>query len=516
MTLQSLFCVECVELFYLDTILADVSRLLSTNVEILKTFQQTPQKVFGTTRCGQLDIIAFRRGAPCIFIDALERTEHKRMRLSNADVVSELIHDNSPQARAIIGPSGVGKSTTILGVLVREYGCYIESGSRYAEHGSRFALKFVRMLTDAAKDDHPNTFAEGCLLKAQLSLLLVLRAFRKQCQNCTPRHWAYLMASASSAKYRNHRDIDLLLKEVLLMLAPLQNNEAWRLVNGLKKALGCRLLFLDEAQIFLRKDFGTTFVGPTGTRGRPIVSAFLEVEDLVLSGTGLQLQLVTESLGSGIQKPTGLPRKLDECSPTELEKQHTRQAAGRSRVLTVPGCEAQDVKDFLRLYGLAVPDDAELINSLCGRGRLVSLVVYNSYEFGTRLTLAQCITKTVIEFAEKLFETTKRRFAENPPFQRADGTSTSYRQLAQDLLCCSQFHGGRIVCEPDEMIDFIDMSLCMLRTRGEGEAPEAFIQETVAILALHKLCESWGMNAPINHIVNHLNANGARVRGSGR
>ena len=477
--------------------------------ETLQVFGGTAEDVFGVYKVNGANILAFSKGRPCMLVDALERGTP--LKWSNESTVQRLLDPDSPEMQAVIGPSGVGKTSTILRALILKFGCYLEAYTGVGSAG------FMHLLDKDFR--HPQlSETEGLrLLQAvHLSLLLVLEAFRKLVPTCTPKQWTYLMLTASSGKFRHHTDVNEMVTTVSGFTRALDSSRLQREVDRLKRKFKCPRLFLDEAQQYLRPEYGD-FKGPTESGKRPILSALLH-PGIVVSGTGLRLQLVAELMGSHVMKPGDTsPVKAGEHSPHEDNKVFQRRKASQQCLLTVPGCALSDVKSFASLYDISLPSSCDAaLEVLCGRARLVARFTQTMLESAPSASeseLQRCIDTTTNDFVTSLQAELDRHLTEDVVIQRRGMPSLSYEQLAQELLCCAIWHGGRFERSCDEVIDFVDASMCMLRKENGNLV--AYINEKVAIRALLNFSECKGWNVALNKLVEHMLSGftGASARG---
>jgi len=477
----------------------------------LKAFGGTGAEVFGTTNLHGQDIIAFEKGRPCIHIDAIERGDN--FAWSNEDTVDRILARDRPSVQALIGPSGVGKSTTIYRALTKEFGCYIDvavTRNETVECG-KFVLALDGLLLRAHSSDMASALVAKWIRTAQVTMLLVLKRFKELVPECTPKQWTYLMIAASASKYRLHHQIDKVFAIVFGYLCEVKGL-LQETLDSLKEALACRLLYLDEAQEYLNVDTYGTFLGRTGTECRSILSPLLQVEGLVLCGTGLNLQHVAVTVGSHAAKEGNLPLSpcKNESSPVEAQKVEFRMQASKTMLLTVPGCSRAQVKAFIRLYGIPEPGngcDAEL-EFLSGRARLVANFVRKmlmTKERWNGFVFSDYAIEAKTEYTHELVRLMTEHFRSNKNIHRNGDTAVSYQHVALSLLNCAVFNGGRFQASCNEVIDFVDASVCMLNKAQDGELV-AFIQEQAAIDALFQICQKWKLNPLLLGVINHMHS----------
>mmetsp|Transcript_10787 Transcript_10787/g.15774 ORF Transcript_10787/g.15774 Transcript_10787/m.15774 type:complete len:825 (-) Transcript_10787:297-2771(-) len=473
----------------------------------LKAFGGTGAEVFGTTNLHGQDIIAFEKGRPCIHIDAIERGDN--FAWSNEDTVDRILARDRPSVQALIGPSGVGKSTTIYRALTKEFGCYIDvavTRNETVECG-KFVLALDGLLLRAHSSDMASALVAKWIRTAQVTMLLVLKRFKELVPECTPKQWTYLMISASASKYLLHASIDDVLHNVFVALEPINND--FFLHTNLKKLttqLHCRLLYLDEAQEYLNLDGFGTFTGGTGTAFRSILSPLLAIPDLVVSGTGLNLQQVAVELGSHAAKeePMASPQTNEE-SPRETEKAHSRRRLARKSLLSVPGCNLANVAAFLNMYGIS-SECTDVMMSLRGRARLVANCVrqmlMTKKEWDDSVFTA-CAAQVLTEYTSELVRIMSEHFSSNEFVKRSDHVAVNYQHIAISLLNCAVYNGGCFQANCNEVIDFIDASMCMLQKAENGEFV-AFIQEQAAIDALFEICRKWKVSPLLLGVIDHM------------
>ena len=499
-------------------ILADpMTYLARADVEdTLKRFGGAAEDVFGVVELHGQQVIAFAGGSPCIHVDAIERGGN--FAWSNNATVEQILHSGRNNIQAIIGPSGVGKSTTIYRALVKEFGCYLDVAA--SPTGAGKFVKSLDMLLQEAKNSTSATLRVWTLMSAaHLTLLLVLQRFKELVPECTPKQWAYLMLSASARKYRLHAKIDAVLSAVFSMVARWDYSALEIQVQTLKRDLQCRLLYLDEAQEYLDTGKYGTFVGGTGTLDRSLLSPLVTLPDIVISGTGLNLQEVAVTVGSHAAKEQDSqtsPYKHNS-SPYEKAKMHRRMDASKRSLLTVPGCNDEGVKAFLELYKIHVPSDCNM-RPLQGRGRLAANFVRNMLlapdETWSMEVFQKCMETTVENYVLALVDILQKHFGHNPTVHAKHSIDFSYQQVALDLVTAAALHHGKVTAKCTEIMMYINASLCMLTKADDGEL-EAWIGETAAVEALFRVCAMWSINPVFNAICTHMQNSLTSAAGQG-
>ena len=512
------FCSEVTALIVVDP-LATVDAYLNNDEKVqstLKLFGGTAAEVFGVKERHGRNVISFSLGRPLMHIDALERGDS--FAWSNEKTVLEILDPHKPSAQAIIGPSGVGKSTTIYRALLREFGCYLDVAVS-PNQGGQFMKALDRLLVSASKKADPSDYAVGLIQRAHLTLLLVLQRFKELVPQCTPKQWTYLMLSASSSKYLLHTDINLVLAFIFTTLKNIDDGVLLLKLADLQTKLECRMLYLDEAQVYLDTTKYGTFAGGTGTKFRSILSPLLTIKNVVVSGTGLNLQQVAAEAGSHIAKEQNTlasPCKPGVISPREARKTQQRVKARIQIVLTVPGCSQADVEAFIGLYGIPIPVGCTAeIKSLCGRARLVANFVRNMLlaDRWDQATFKACAKRTLEEFTEALVANMTRHFSSNKQVETPGALPVGYRELACSLLNCAVFNDGTVEAGCDEIIDFINASMCMLEARDNTLV--AYIRERASIDALFAVCRIWRIQPLMRQVIGHMHSVFTDAEGQG-
>ena len=194
--------------------------------------------------------------------------------------------DANNKFHCIVGPSGVGKTATLLRTLALRWGIYFEAYV-YVKSSSKLTRTLHLQLQE--------TRGRAAVLRAframQLAFLLVLEAFRNVVSTATPFNWMGLMLSASSSQFALHAAIDALLTGVFCDCVAIAADVGVTVVTSalekLRGELECSIVFVDEAQQFLNTALYGTHASINGTLGRPVLSLLFEaIDGVVVSGTG--------------------------------------------------------------------------------------------------------------------------------------------------------------------------------------------------------------------------------------
>ena len=468
---------------------------------------------------------------PNILVDALQRGvewtvpgEQPGDRTAAPTVVDLLNRTRAEDARAIIAPSGAGKSATVLQVLTKQFGCYMEMPKKRMTFVTHVGMKLQQLAK--VKDD--NGFsnkldAQTVFRAAHVAMLLVLEAFVEHAAGldgataCTPRQWTNVMLTASNVDMKHHavvNDIFLHVLDTITILLPTKVASEQR---RLRTTLDCPLLCVDEAQRFLDTDIYGKYKGPTGSE-RSVFTCLLDCPGLVLLGTGLRLEEVAEAMGSsdgtnaeGVSPRTqrsidgqggggggggmGSAVKAGIHNYREDNKRLARRNIAKKQLLTVTGCDCEGARTFAKVYGLSRGHEWSGWHKLVGRARLTA-------KFVTRLLLHAGTSDDWDEHLETVFDIFARdiagRMAErvnsDVRVHRATARlpAVPYQQIAIDLLQDIIWRDGFVNRACHEVVEFIDRGICMLVKDTEGNDFRAVVREPLAREALLMLCDEMG------------------------
>jgi hypothetical protein len=469
--------------------------------------------------------------------------------------------------RFIIGPTGVGKTATVLRVLRQQFGVFVDVSP---ERDSAVAVglhdRLVSGRIGCSVED-----AELAFCSVHSTMLLVLEAFMNASPAPTAEQWMYLQLAASNADYaRPFSKINSVLGYVFHEAKRLALTSCRILVEDLKKKLQCPLLFVDEAQRLLGPEYGKDF-RPIAN-ARPVLSVLVaRTRGLVLCGTGLRMRDMQEIASSGAGTndddfESDGESESDEREDSMIILQHTT---------------AENVQTFLSAYGVPVPlgcDDK--VGQLAGRARAAANLVSrclrrsavivarsgsSSKEIrddsgddigegsgdrsgersgdssgsdsrdgsgqssgGVAVAAMASSAPSNVEASSAVTQFTKsvdmvlngmandicsimtKRLAEvidTAPADQADLKRTTYAEIAKQLIIGLILYGGALPSNMSpEMVDFVDAGMCSLtRSDVAAAAPvQAHLREEVGIRALWKLAQANNWNPAFDVVVEHM------------
>ena len=482
--------------------------------KVLQHFGGTAAEVFGTVEVNGRSLIASKidgNTVPCLLVDALQH-EELQQNLSNRTAVDDLVNPDR-RFHCIIGPSGVGKSSTVLQALTKRWGIYMEA----FVGGQLSSTLMLAMHDQLARCKNDREASKDCFKAMHLTFLLTLEAFQKTVSGCTPAQWMHLMLTASNKQFQHHAAIAAVMRKVFLTVNAEPSVLTW--VPDLAAQLECHIVFVDEAQQFLNTVLYGTYASINRTAGRPVLSMLFEaISGVVVSGTGMGMRDTLETAGSSAGKPghatmTPLKGGGDAGDPARVRR---RLNLARPRMLTLPGNNLQDVKVFLQHYAVDVPEKCRsVLGYLTGRSRVVANVVLNTLaprqakdSAGTWAPIrgfARVVERTVDDFATDLANNMVRHLRDVVCVGSATGAAELYHKVVKGLLVDAMWNDGQVSgAETAAVLTCIDLSICMLK-RDEGDGSVVpHVDEEVAIRALLKVCHRQSWNPALEDLTNSM------------
>ena len=459
---------------------------------------------------------------PNVLVDALQRGlewtvpgKQPGARIRATTVADLLDPTRAEDTRAIIAPSGAGKSATVLQVLTKQFGCYMEMPKKRMT----FVTLVGKKLQELAEVQDSNGFsnklhAETVFRAAHVSMLLVLEAFVEHTAGpdgataCTPRQWTNIMLTASHVDMKHHAVVNEMFKHVFRETEELGYKAVDAAVDSLRSTLDCPLLCVDEAQRFLDTDTYGKYKGPTGSE-RSVFTCLLDCPGLVLLGTGLRLEEVAESIGSsaGLTAEIGSAVKAGRHGVSENRKRTARRRVARSQLLTVSGCDVASAHAFAAAYGFESPCDWTGWAKLVGRARLTA-------KFVERLLMHTAVWDEAVwdkhlkvvfgNFAGSIAEIMADRLSAEVRRSADALPPVSYRELAVDLLRDIIWRNGVVTRACHEVVEFIDYGICMLTKDATDGDLRAVVREPLAREALLRLFRAMGWDVGLCGIADHM------------
>ena len=475
---------------------------------------------------------------PDILVDALQRGvewtvpgEQPGDRTVAPTVVDLLDPTHAKHPRAIIAPSGAGKSATVLQVLTKQFGCYMEM----PKAGATFVTAVGDSLEQLVGEDR-NAFcsrarARTIFRAAHVAMLLVLEAFVEHTEgNCTPLQWTNIMLTASNDNMKHYAPMNIMFEHVFRETKQLGYDALHAALGSLRATLNCPLLCVDEAQRFLDTDTYGKYKGPTGSE-RSVFTCLLDCPGLVLLGTGLRLEEVAEAMGSsdGMNAEGASPRtqrsidgrsggggrgggmgsavKAGIHNHREDNKRLARRTIARKQLLTVTGCDCEGARTFAKVYGLSRGREWPGWHKLVGRARLTA-------KFVLRLLLHASTSDDWDQHLEVVFDNFATdiagRMAQRVNLDARVHRTTahlppvSYQQIAIDLLQDIIWRNGFVTRASHEVVEFIDHGICMLVKDTEDSDLRAVVREPLAREALLLLCDDMGWDVCLLGLAAHM------------
>ena len=463
---------------------------------------------------------------PDILVDALQRGvewtvpgEQPGDRTVAPTVVDLLDPTHAKHPRAIIAPSGAGKSATVLHVLTKQFGCYMEMPKR----GATFVTAVGESLEQLVGEDR-NAFcsrarARTIFRAAHVAMLLVLEAFVEHTEgNCTPLQWTNIMVTASNDNMKHYAPMNIMFEHVFRETKQLGYDALHAALGSLRATLNCPLLCVDEAQRFLDTDTYGKYKGPMGSE-RSVFTCLLDCPGLVLLGTGLRLEEVAEAMGSsdGMNAEGASPRTqrfIDGRSGgggggggMGSAVRLVRRTIARKRLLTVTGCDCEGARTFAKVYGLSRGREWPGWHKLVGRARLTA-------KFVLRLLLHASTSDDWDQHLEVVFDNFATdiagRMAQRVDLDARVHRTTAhlppvlYKQIAIDLLQDIIWRNGFVTRASHEVVEFIDHGICMLVKDTEDSDLRAVVREPLAREALLLLCDDMGWDVCLLGLAAHM------------
>ena len=434
-------------------------------------------------------------------------------------VVDLLDPTHAKHPRAIIAPSGAGKSATVLHVLTKQFGCYMEMPKR----GATFVTAVGESLEQLVGEDR-NAFcsrarARTIFRAAHVAMLLVLEAFVEHTEgNCTPLQWTNIMVTASNDNMKHYAPMNIMFEHVFRETKQLGYDALHAALGSLRATLNCPLLCVDEAQRFLNVRTYGKYEGPTGSE-RSVFTCLLDCPGLVLLGTGLRLEEVAEAMGTsdGMNAEGASPRTqrfIDGRSGggsggggMGSAVRLARRTIARKRLLTVMGCDCEGARTFAKVYGLSRGREWPGWHKLVGRARLTA-------KFVLRLLLHASTSDDWDQHLEVVFDNFATDIAGRMA-QRVDLDArvhrttahlppVSYKQIAIDVLQDIIWRNGFVTRASHEVVEFIDHGICMLVKDTEDSDLRAVVREPLAREALLLLCDDMGWDVCLLGLAAHM------------